>query len=100
MSYDNSYSESQFKTIKSHPDFPDRFEGYDHALDCSRRLIDWYNIHHHHWNFGLFMPAAVQSVAAGWILDQRRIVLEEAFALHSERYVRGMPRASRPAAEV
>ena len=58
------------------------------------------NIHHHHWNFGLFMPAAVQSVAAGWILDQRRIVLEEAFALHSERYVRGMPRASRPAAEV
>jgi hypothetical protein len=46
------------------------------------------------------MPAAVQSVAAGWILDQRRIVLEEAFALHSERYVRGMPRASRPAAEV
>ena len=38
-------SESQFKTIKSHLDFPDRFKAFDRALDYSRQLIDWYNNH-------------------------------------------------------
>ena len=82
------------------PNFPDRFEGYDHALDCSRRLIDWYNHHHRHWNLGLLTPAAVHTGAAGRILDQRRVILKEAYALHPERFVRGIPRPSKPAAEV
>ncbi|MEI7863519.1 MAG: integrase core domain-containing protein, partial [Planctomycetota bacterium] len=99
-SNDNPYSESQFKKIKSHPDFPDRFEVYDHALDCSRRLIDWYNHHHRHWNLGLLTPAAVHTGAAGRILDKRRFILKEAYASHPERFVRGIPRPSRPAAEV
>ena len=99
-SNDNPYSESQFKTLKNHPDFPDRFESFDHALDCSRRLIDWYNNHHRHINLGLLTPVAVHTGAAGRILDQRRAVLEEAYALHPERFVRGIPRPSSPAAEV
>jgi putative transposase len=99
-SNDNPYSESQFKTNKSHPDFPDRFESYDRALDCSHRLIDWYNHHHRHWNLGLLTPAAVHTGAAGRILDQRRVILEKAYAWHPERFVRGIPRPSRPAAEV
>ncbi len=99
-SNDNPYSESQFKTLKNHPDFPDRFESFDHALDCGRRLIDWYNNHHRHINLGLLTPAAVHTGAAGRILDQRRVVLEEAYALHPERFVRGIPRPSNPAAEV
>ena len=41
-SNDDPRSEGQCDTIKRHPDLPDRFEGYGHALDCSRRLIDWY----------------------------------------------------------
>ena len=99
-SNDNPSSESQFKTLKNHPDFPDRFESFDHALDGSRRLIDSYNNRHRHMNLGLLPPAAVHSGAAGRILDQRRVVLEEAYALHPERFVRGIPKPSSPAAEV
>jgi len=97
---DKSYSDSQFKTRRNNTDFPDRFEGFDHALNCSRRLIDWYNNHHWHMNLGLLTPAAVHTGAAGRILDQRQVVLREAYALPSERFVRGIPRPSRPAAEV
>ena len=91
---DSPNLEDQFKTIKSHPDFPDRFE----ALDYSRQLIDWYN--HRHWNLSLLTPAAVHTEAAGRILDKQRVVLEQADALHPERFVRGIPRPSRPAPEV
>jgi len=51
-------------------------------------------------NLGLLTPAAVHSGAMESILDQRRVVLEEAYALHPERFVRGIPRPSSPAAEV
>jgi putative transposase len=98
-SNDTPYSEYQFKTIKRHPDSPNRFEEYHHALDCSRQIIDWYNHHHRHWNVGLLTPAAVHIGAAGRILNQRRVILEEAYALHPKRFVRGIPRPSRPAAE-
>ena len=75
-SNDNPYSESQFKTLKNHPDFLDRFESFDHALDCGRRLIDWYNNHHRRINLGLLTPAAVHTGAAERILDQRRVSLK------------------------
>jgi len=51
-------------------------------------------------NLGLLTPAAVHTGAAGKIVDQRRVVLEEAYALHPERFVRGIPRLSSPAVEV
>lgn len=37
---------------------------------------------------------------AGGLLEKRRIVLEQAYAMHPERFVRGVPRPLRPAAEV
>jgi putative transposase len=49
------------------------------------------NNHHRHMNLGLLTPAGVHSSAAGRILDQRRVVLEEAYALHPQRFVRGIP---------
>lgn len=99
-SNDNPYSESQFKTFKNHPDFPDRFASFDHALECCGHLFDWYNNHHRHWSLGLLTPAAVHVGEAGGLLEKRRIVLEGAYARHPERFVRGVPRPSRPAAEV
>ena len=98
--YDNPSSESQFKTLENHPDLPDRFESFGHTLDCNRRLIDWYNNHHRHMNPGLLTPATVHAGVARRNLDQRRVVLEEAYALHPEQFVRGIPRPSSPVAEV
>ncbi len=42
VSNDNPFSESQFKTLKYCPEFPDRFEGYDHALSFCREFFPWY----------------------------------------------------------
>jgi putative transposase len=45
-SNDNPFSESQFKTLKYRPEFPSRFESQEHARNCCRDLIDWYNREH------------------------------------------------------
>ena len=45
---DSPFSESQFKTLKYRPDFPDRFASHDHALDFCRRFFRWHNEEHCH----------------------------------------------------
>ena len=60
----------------------------------------WYNNNHRPMNLGLLMPAAVRSGATERILDQRRVILEEAYAQNPERFFRGIPKPSSPAAEV
>jgi putative transposase len=39
VSNDNPFSESQFKTLKYHPEFPDRFGSFEHALSVCRELF-------------------------------------------------------------
>jgi len=48
VSDDNPFSESQFKTLKYSPGFPDRFGSPEHAREVSRVLFNWYNHEHHH----------------------------------------------------
>ena len=48
VSNDNPFSESQFKTLKYRPEFPKRFEGYEHALGFCRKFFAWYNDEHLH----------------------------------------------------
>ena len=48
VSNDNPFSESQFKTMKYRPEFPERFSSFEHALDFCREFFDWYNHEHHH----------------------------------------------------
>ncbi|MGD8627221.1 MAG: IS3 family transposase, partial [Anaerolineae bacterium] len=40
---DNPYSESQFKTMKYRPDYPERFEGMEMAQSWARQFFHWYN---------------------------------------------------------
>ena len=42
VSDDNPYSESQFKTMKYWPDFPDRFGCLEAARAQCRTLFAWY----------------------------------------------------------
>ncbi len=53
VSNDNRFSESQFRTLKYRPQFPNRFESFDHAHTLCRDLIQWYNTEHHHTALGL-----------------------------------------------
>jgi putative transposase len=92
VSNDNPFSESQFKTLKYQPDFPERFAGFEHALDFCGRFFHWQNQEHHHWGLGLLTPAVVHFGQAGTVHAARQHVLNAAHAAHPERFVHHPPR--------
>jgi putative transposase len=88
---DNPYSEAQFKTLKYHPDFPDRFGSVADARAWARPFFHWYNYEHYHTGLGLLTPAMVHYGQAQGIQAQRQQVLQAAYTAHPERFVRGQP---------
>jgi putative transposase len=100
VSDDNPFSESQFKTMKYRPEFPDRFSSFEHALDFCSEFFDWQNHEHHHWGLGLLTPALVHSGQAETVLAARQAVLHAAHAAHPDRFVHGPPRPLALPAEV
>jgi len=95
VSNDNPYSESQFKTLKYRPDFPDRFGCLQDARAWCRRFFPWYNDVHRHSGIAWLTPADVHYGRAEHILAGRAIVLEAAFLRHPERFVKGPGRPAR-----
>jgi len=90
---DNPYSEAQFKTMKYRPDYPHQFDSLDHARSWARTFFAWYNHEHHHTSLGLMTPAVVHSQQVDKIRASRQRVLDEAYAAHPERFVKGRPLA-------
>ncbi len=91
VSNDNPYSESQFRTFKYRPDFPDRFGSYEDARAHCGHFFPWYNDDHRHSGIGLHTPADVHYGRAEAIREQRGAVLLEAYGQHPERFVRQIP---------
>ena len=92
VSNDNPYSESQFKTLKYRPDFPERFGSLVDARNWARLFFRWYNHEHRHSGLCLMTPATVHYGQAEAVRTQRQQVLLEAYAAHPERFVRGQPK--------
>ena len=92
VSNDNPFSESNFHTVKSRPDYPDRFGCYEDASSFCRRTFDWYNHAHHHSGIAMLTPAQVHYGHAEEVLAARQRVLDAAYAEHPERFVHGRPR--------
>ena len=92
VSDDNPYSESQFRTLKYRPDFPDRFGSIEDARGFCQSFFHWYNHKHHHSGLGLMTPAVVHHGKAADLLVHRQTVLDAAFQAHPERFVRQPPR--------
>jgi putative transposase len=92
---DNPYSESQFKTLKHHPTFPDRFGSIQDARAFCQGFFRWYNFEHYHSGIGLLTPADVHFGRAEQILAARQQVLEGAYVAHPERFVHKPPTPSR-----
>ncbi len=90
-SNDNPYSESQFRTMKYRPAFPDRFGSYEDAHAFCARFFRWYNDEHRHSGIGLHTPADVHYGRAEAVQDSRAAVLTAAYAAHPERFVRKPP---------
>jgi putative transposase len=91
VSDDNPYSESQFKTLKHHPTFPERFGCIQDARGFCQRFFGWYNVEHRHSGIGLLTPADVHHGRAEQIITARAAVLDGAYAAHPERFVHKPP---------
>lgn len=92
VSDDNPYSEAQFKTLKYHPEFPERFGSIEDARSFCRRYFHWYNHHHRHSGIGMMTPASVHEGRAQEVHAARQAVLDKAFQAHPERFPKGRPK--------
>lgn len=91
-SNDNPFSESQFKTLKYRPEFPQRFGSIEDARAFCRNFFHWYNREHRHSGIGLFPPEVVHYGLAERVIAQRQQVLKTAHRDHPERFVNGHPK--------
>ncbi len=90
-SNDNPFSESQFRTLKYRPAFPDRFGCHADAHAFCSRFFRWYNEEHRHSGIGFHTPADVHYGRAAHVRQGRAVVLDAAYAAHPERFVRKPP---------
>jgi putative transposase len=88
---DNPYSESQFKTLKYRPDFPERFGSPEDARAFCQGFFRWYNTEHHHSGIGLMTPQAIHYGLAQEVFQARQEVLLAAYEKHPERFVKKIP---------
>jgi len=88
---DNPFSESQFKTLKYRPEFPDRFGSYEATLGFCRGFFHWYNHEHRHNGIAMLTPTDVHHGRAEEIIQARQLVLDAAYQSHPERFVNGSP---------
>ena len=100
VSDDNPYSESQFRTMKYRPEFPERFGCIQDSRAFSQGFFRWYNEEHRHSGLALLTPAMVHYNQTALILKQRQTVLEAAYRVHPERFVRQAPKPAAVPAEV
>ena len=96
VSDDNPYSESNFKTLKYRPDFPERFGCIQQARDHVTAFVAWYNGQHHHSGIEFLTPEVVHFGRAAEVLEARQVVLARAQELHPERFVHGAPTPRKP----
>jgi len=100
VSDDNPFSESQFRTLKYRPEFPDRFGCIQDSRAFSQSFFRWYNGEHRHSGIGLLTPATVHYGQAENVLRKRQEVLDVAYRLHPERFVRSAPQPPAVPSEV
>jgi hypothetical protein len=92
VSNDNPYSESQFRTMKYRPDFPDRFGCIQDRRVFCQQFFKWYNEEHRHSGIALLTPAVVHFGETQTVLARRQVVLDTAYQTHPDRFVRRPPK--------
>ena len=92
VSDDNPYSESQFKTLKYMPEFPERFGSIEDSRAFGQKFFPWYNHDHHHSGIALLTPEMLHYGMAGEVTELRQQVLDQAYARNPERFVHARPK--------
>jgi putative transposase len=90
-SNDNPFSESQFRTLKYRPEFPDRFGCIQDSRAFCNTFFSWYNDDHRHSGIGMMTPATVHYGMAPEVRQNRQLVLDAAYEAHPNCFVRKPP---------
>ncbi|WP_216903396.1 integrase core domain-containing protein [Synechococcus sp. CCY 9618] len=89
VSNDNPYSESLFRMVIHHPDYPSRpFGGKGEACEWLAMFVDWYNHRHRHSGTKFVTPHQRHSVAASAICKQHSDDYEKACQAFPTRWSR------------
>ena len=86
VSNDNPYSESQFKTLKYSPTFPERFGSIHDANAFCERFFAHYNHEHRHSGIAFHTPASVHYGTAAEVRGQRAETLDAAYSANPMRF--------------
>jgi transposase InsO family protein len=92
VSDDNPYSESQFKTMKYRPEFPERFGCIEDARAHCQAFFPWYNDQHCHSGIGYMTPHSVHYGLAAAMRVIRQATLDAAFLANPNRFKNKPPR--------
>lgn len=92
VSNDNPYSESQFKTLKYRPGFPDRFGSIEDARSFCQDFFRWYNHDHKHSGIAYLTPKQVHYHESSLIIEGRKNALEQAFKKNPKRFKNRCPK--------
>jgi transposase InsO family protein len=96
VSNDNPFSESQFKTLKLRPDFPEQFGSIEDARIYCRGFFPWYNTEHRHAGIAFLTPEDVHYERTKQVLNNRQQVLDAAFVANPNRFKGQVPRPQQP----
>ena len=100
VSNDNPYSESQFKTLKYHPSYPERFGSIEDVGSHMRAFFKWYNTEHRHSGIAMMTPEVVHTGRSEQVWNSRKKTLQRAYQRHPERFVKGKPEPRKVPEEV
>jgi putative transposase len=100
VSNDNPFSESQFKTLKYCPEFPERFGSIEDSRGFCGMFFPWYNEKHKHSGIALVTPSQMHYGLAEKIVSNRAEVLEAAFHETPNRFKGKLPKPAQLPREV
>ena len=96
VSNENQFSESQFKTLKYRPGFPNRLGCIQDARVFAADFFQWYNLAHRHSGVALYTPSDVYYGLMEQVHQHRQVTLDATFQRHPERFHRKPPKSPFP----
>lgn len=100
VSDDNPFSESNFKTLKYRPDFPERFGAIEDARSFCRDFFPWYNDEHRHSGIAMLTPSGLHYGHGRDTLAARHRTMMSAFKANPRRFNGHIPKAQELPTEV
>jgi putative transposase len=81
---DNPFIESMFSTVKTDPEFPDRFRDAEHAREYFGVYVPWYNHEHYHSGIDYVTPHQAHTGQRAAIVEARQRNLQQQRLMRKE----------------